>query len=92
MKTDELAVTARLANLNLSPQELEALGDAVSQMLDYFSVMNSFDVKGLVPTTHAFHRNNVLREDTIQEFSNTDDLVESAPESEDRFFLIPNVL
>ena len=92
MKTDELAITAKLANIDVQDEELKELGAAVTEMLENFTIMSSFDVSGLEPTTHALHRTNVIREDVVAEFADNDSLLSSAPESEDRFIIIPNVL
>ncbi len=63
MDASELAITARMARLTLSREELEKLGVAVEQMLRHFSHMKEIDVQGLAPTTHALLRENRLRED-----------------------------
>ena len=93
---DELYKTADLAMLGLTDAEAEKLSEAVSQMLEYFSVMSNIDVDGLEPTTHALAKTNRYREDTVNETEGNreraDKLVENAPEVEDRFIVIPNVL
>jgi aspartyl-tRNA(Asn)/glutamyl-tRNA(Gln) amidotransferase subunit C len=90
---EELYKTADLAMLELTDEEAEKLSEAVSQMLEYFSVMADIDVDGLEPTTHALAKTNRYREDTVHETEgHSDKLVENAPEVEDRFIVIPNVL
>jgi len=92
MDASELTVTARMARLTLSRAEEEKLGAAVEQMLAYFSHMKEIDVLGLAPTTHALLRENRLREDVENRTDVTDKLLENAPEREERFIVIPNVL
>jgi aspartyl-tRNA(Asn)/glutamyl-tRNA(Gln) amidotransferase subunit C len=101
MDAGELSITARMARLNLSEEEMAKLGTAVEQMLAYFSHMREIDVQGLVPTTHALLRENRLREDKEPEGlplqggsaqDLTDMLLGNAPEREERFIVIPNVL
>ena len=92
MKRDELLLTARLAQIHLSEDELENLAAEVSQMLEYFRMMGEVDVSGLEPTTHALLKHNRTREDKAKDLSAADDLLEKAPELEDRFIVIPNVL
>jgi aspartyl-tRNA(Asn)/glutamyl-tRNA(Gln) amidotransferase subunit C len=93
---EELYTTAELAMLELTDAEAEKLSEAVSQMLEYFSVMADFDVDGLEPTTHALAKTNRYREDSVGAGDGTreraDTLLENAPEVEDRFIVIPNVL
>ncbi len=88
----ELAATARMARLSLAPGDMEKLGKAVEQMLQYFSHMKEIDVEGLAPTTHALLRENRLREDKQRDSSASDVLLSNAPQREERFIVIPNVL
>ncbi len=92
MDAGELTETARMARLNLSEEERERLRVAVEQMLAYFSHMKEIDVAGLAPTTHALLRENRLRQDVGIDPSNSDTLLGNAPEREERFIVIPNVL
>jgi len=93
MDTKELYQTASLARLELDEKEAEKLSKEVSQMLEYFSLMAEVNVEGLEPTTHALMKNNRLRPDSIAEQKvDPDEMLENAPDLEDRFVLIPNVL
>ena len=92
MDAGELTETARMARLNLSEEERERLRAAVEQMLAYFSHMKEIDVGGLAPTTHALLRENRLRQDVGSDPADSDALLGNAPEREERFIVIPNVL
>ncbi|WP_455381584.1 Asp-tRNA(Asn)/Glu-tRNA(Gln) amidotransferase subunit GatC [Salinispira pacifica] len=92
METSELELTADLAHIDLKQEEYEALGRAVEQMIEYFERMNEVDVSGLEPTTHALLLHNRLRPDLPSEEGIADSLLDNAPELEDRFIVIPNVL
>jgi aspartyl-tRNA(Asn)/glutamyl-tRNA(Gln) amidotransferase subunit C len=92
METEELFATARMARLTLAPSEVEKLRAAVEQMLSHFSHMREIDVEGLAPTTHALLRENRLREDREDTASLSDAVLAEAPEREERFIVIPNVL
>ncbi len=92
MDAEELFATARMARLTLKPEEVERLRQAVEQMLGYFSHMRSLDVDRLPPTTHALLTQNRLREDRETADDLAGRLLENAPEREDRFVVVPNVL
>ncbi|HDQ14050.1 MAG TPA: Asp-tRNA(Asn)/Glu-tRNA(Gln) amidotransferase subunit GatC [Sediminispirochaeta sp.] len=96
MDTRELKITASLAGLSLSSEEARELSRQVSRMLEYFEQMNEIDVDSLDPTTHTLSKVNRLREDSEvhgERLSSTaDTLLDNAPELEDRFIVIPNVL
>lgn len=92
MNPEELRITAALAYLDLGEEEYEELMRAVDQMLEYFSKMMEVDIEGLPPTTHAMVRENRTRPDQTVPFSGIEALLENAPEREDRFIVIPNIL
>ena len=64
----------------------------VTRILEYFSIMERVDISELEPTTHALLKQNRLREDSVTVVNISDDLLANAPEREDRFLVIPNVL
>lgn len=106
MEAEELQTTAQMARLTLSPAEEEKLRLAVERMLAYCSHMASLPVDDLEPTTHALLKKNRLRADDPPSAARpaagptavpsagaaADQLLANAPEREDRFILIPNVL
>lgn len=99
MQKDELFVTAALARLELGDEEAEKLNEAISNMLEYFSLMDKIDVDNLAPTTHVGVKNNRIRGDKGHNIDDKqadkpicDVLLENAPEKEGRFITIPNVL
>lgn len=93
MDRSELEVTAELALLDLSNDERGRLEQEVAQLLEHFSVMDAIDVSDLEPTTHALQERNRLRPDVPRAGNETaDSILEQAPDLEDRFIAIPNVL
>jgi aspartyl-tRNA(Asn)/glutamyl-tRNA(Gln) amidotransferase subunit C len=92
MDASEIAITARMARIDLTPEELERLGVAVEQMLMHFSHMKEIDIEGLAPTTHPLLRENRQREDVETGLALSDTLLGNTPEREERFIVIPNVL
>jgi aspartyl-tRNA(Asn)/glutamyl-tRNA(Gln) amidotransferase subunit C len=92
MDRQELELTAELANIELSESELDAFNLAVSELLAHFQTMAEIDVDELEPTTHPVLQQNRLRPDQVEPSDLSDALLENAPELEDRFIVIPNVL
>ena len=94
----ELEVTAQMARLRLSSAEREQLRAGVQQILSYFDVMSAADVGDVEPTTHALGPRNRLRSDAVvaseQRWPGASSarLLETAAESEDDHFTVPNVL
>ncbi len=94
MDRKELEMTASLAMLQLHEDEVDTLTDAVTNMLDYFTMMEDVDITGLAPTTHAFTARDSLRDDIIAETPEVDpkELLARGPEHDEEHFIIPNVL
>jgi aspartyl-tRNA(Asn)/glutamyl-tRNA(Gln) amidotransferase subunit C len=92
MDWQELSTTAELANIELDDAEMKSLGEAVEQMFSYFSKMMEVDVSELEPTTHVLLEQSRVRPDRVADQGDTDALLENAPDLEDRFIVIPNVL
>lgn len=90
MDVNELKTTAQLALLDIP--DPEKLAQAFSEMLDNFSKMMEVDVSELEPTTHALAQGNRLREDIPAGIDLSEEILERAPDSKNRFFKIPNVL
>jgi Asp-tRNA(Asn)/Glu-tRNA(Gln) amidotransferase C subunit len=71
MKLDDLKVTARLAHLGLSEEDLGSALPAFEQMLDYFAVMQTVDgsMAGTTGTAdiEAVHSDLVL---SVHQFNN----------------------
>jgi aspartyl-tRNA(Asn)/glutamyl-tRNA(Gln) amidotransferase subunit C len=92
MKREEIEITASLARIGLKEGEMTTLIAAVEQMLEYFETMKKIDVSGFGPTAYALLEENRLRKDTVSDTLKPDPLLKGAPELEDRFIVIPNVL
>ena len=92
MDTHELAITADLAYLDMEEEERVKLSNGVEQLVSYFEKMNEVDVSELEPTTHTLLAENRTRPDRVRESSLSDEMLENAPDLEDRFIVIPNVL
>jgi len=99
MDRQELIVTAHLALLEVSETEMERLEAEVDQMLSYFSQMRDLELKDSPDAARAAPENR-LRGDALRPASppaaqaagNSADLLKNAPEREERFISIPNVL
>ena len=93
MDRSEIDLTAELALLEITDDERDLLEQSVDRLLEYFSVMNAVDVSALEPTTHALQEGNRLRPDLPDSQDDiADEILEQAPDLEDRFIAIPNVL
>ena len=93
MDIEELKTTASLAMVELHDDEVAQLSDSVTDMLNYFSIMQKADITGLEPTTHALAEYSTVREDIANKNPIPSwNLVKNAPENDGNHIVIPNVL
>ena len=84
---------AEIANLDLTEGELSSLGGELEKTLAFLSKMKEADsLFANKEAQAAISRNEPLRRDEPVQDVDPDVLLESAPEREDRFIVIPNVL
>ena len=93
MDYQELKTTANLAMMDLHEDEVATLSQAVTDMLEYFTLMQQVDVTGLEPTTHALSDTAAVRSDEVNPNPiNPENLVNRAADTDNNQIVIPNVL
>ncbi len=89
---EEIIHIAKLANLNLSEQEIEKTLINMQDILNFANTVNKVDTTGIDETIGATANYNVFRKDEIKVFEDKDALLQNAPEKEDNMFKIPKVI
>ena len=57
---------AKLAKLELTNAEVEKFQKQLSEVLDYFNILNEVDTDGIEPTSQVTGLENVMREDKME--------------------------
>ncbi len=83
---------ARLARLDLTDDELAALKDELSDLLDHVDRIRRLETHDVPPTAHPLPLTNVFRPDEVAESLERDEVLAAAPASENGRFLVPPVL
>lgn len=83
---------AKLARLNLTPEEEQMFTGQLNAILQYAEKLNELDTDGVQPTTHVLDLNNVMREDKVRESLTIEKVLLNAPDEEDGQFKVPAVL
>jgi aspartyl-tRNA(Asn)/glutamyl-tRNA(Gln) amidotransferase subunit C len=83
---------ARLARLELSDEELDALQAQLSKILDHAARVTSLDTEGVPPTSHAIPLSNVFRPDEPAGSLTQEEALELAPAEEAGHFRVPRIL
>ncbi len=87
-----VAKVARLARLDLEPDEAVRLADQLSGMLEHFADVDRLDLGGVEPLAQPLPLSNVMREDVVAPCLGRDEVLASAPAAEDGRFRVPPVV
>jgi len=85
----DVAKVARLARLNVSPEEVERYTRQLDGMLDHFADIDNLDLAAVEPMTQPYPLFNVLRADVERPCLDRDEVLASAPAAEDGRFRVP---
>jgi aspartyl-tRNA(Asn)/glutamyl-tRNA(Gln) amidotransferase subunit C len=94
LTTSDVAHVAKLANLPLTPEELEKFKDQLSPVISYIDELSEVDTDGVEPTSQTTGLENVMREDEIQttRILNQDDALSGSDKTHNGYFVVPMVL
>ena len=89
---EEVKKVAHLARLEITPAEEEEFPSQLNSILEYFQQLSELDTTDVPPTTRAIDISNITREDVQQVTGDRKALLNAAPEREDDFFQVPQIL
>jgi aspartyl-tRNA(Asn)/glutamyl-tRNA(Gln) amidotransferase subunit C len=89
---EEVQHVAMLFRMSLSEEEIARLQQQLSQILDYFQVLQQVDTEDVPPTSHPISLENVMRADEPRPSFPTEDIMANAPLAEAGFFRVRAVL
>jgi aspartyl-tRNA(Asn)/glutamyl-tRNA(Gln) amidotransferase subunit C len=87
-----VAHVARLARLELTPDELERYTDQLDSMLEHFRDIDALDLTGVTPMTQPLPLQNVFRDDVVGPTLDRDEVLAAAPAAEAGRFRVPPIL
>jgi len=89
---EEVRHVATLFRLGLSEDDIARFQEQLSQIIDYFQVLQQVDTEGVEPTSHTLALENVMRDDEPRPSFPSDDILANAPFRENDFFRVRAVL
>ena len=89
---DDVAHVAALARINLTDPEIDHFTGHLAKILVHASQLDALDLDDVPPTTHAFPRVNVMREDIIGATLDRDEALAVAPDAQNGQFGVPSIL
>jgi aspartyl-tRNA(Asn)/glutamyl-tRNA(Gln) amidotransferase subunit C len=88
----EVLHIAELAKLGITEEETEQFTEQLSEILDYFDMLNRLDTAAIPPTAQAIYMRNVTRPDEVEPSLSPEEALENAPEREGNFFQVRPIL
>lgn len=89
---DDIIKVSELARLEFNEEELEKFTEQLGNILEYIEQLNELNTDNVEPTSHVLDMSTPLREDKVVEWLSTEEVLKNAPESEDDFFVVPQVI
>ena len=83
---------ARLARLELGPEEKERMQRELNGILTYIDKLRGVDTTSVEPTSHAVPMTNVMRDDVVQPSFPQSDMLANAPDRSGDFFRVPKII
>lgn len=88
----DIAHVARLARLDLSPEDLERYRAQLGIILDHAARVQALEGDPSVESSHGLDLENVYRDDEVRPSLDRDEVMAAAPETQDGFFVVPPAL
>lgn len=89
---EEVEHVAWLARLELTEEEKEQLTHHLNQLMVHFEKLRELDTTDIEPTSHSILVQNVFRDDIARNSLSTEEVLSNAPEAEDGYFVVPQVV
>ena len=89
---EEVANLAKLARLDLTESELDEYAKQLEIILDSVAKVGEVDTKNIQPMSHATGAVNIFRIDETKPSLKRDEILKSAPASEEDKFKVPRIL
>jgi aspartyl-tRNA(Asn)/glutamyl-tRNA(Gln) amidotransferase subunit C len=88
----DVVKVAKLARLDITPDEIERTTGQLDGMLEHFADMDALDLEHVAPMTQPYPLHNVFRDDVVVTGLDRDEVLAAAPQAEDGRFRVPPVV
>ena len=89
---DDVAKVAELARLEFKQEDVDKFTEQLGNILEYIEKLNELDTDNVEPTSHVLDISTPLREDKVVKTLTIEEVLQNAPESEDDFIVVPQVI
>lgn len=92
LTADDVAALARLARIDLTPDEQQQLAPQLDVILESVARVSEVAAEDVPPTSHALPLTNVFRADEVRQSLPVDQVLAGAPAAEQDRFRVPRIL
>ena len=92
LSTQDVADLARLARIELTPDELEHLAPQLDAILEAVAKVSEVAADDIPPTSHPLPLDNVQRPDVVRPSLPREAVLAGAPAAEEDRFRVPRIL
>ena len=89
---EQVRHVARLARLELSPQDEDRLRADMDEMLAYVDKLNELDTKDVPPTAQVGEAGTPMRDDVVTNDPAADAMLSNAPSRDRNYFKVPKII
>ena len=89
---DEIIHIAKLANLNLTNEEIDKYTNDMEDILNFANTVNNLNTDDVEGGTGISEKANVFRKDEIEKSYDREELLKNAPSQDEGMFRIPKVI
>ncbi|MCL7488180.1 MAG: Asp-tRNA(Asn)/Glu-tRNA(Gln) amidotransferase subunit GatC [Desulfobulbaceae bacterium] len=89
---EEVAQVARLARLELRPEEVARITSQLDAILGYVAKLDELDTQGVATTTHSRDIANAFRDDEVSQSLDHDRALTNAPLQKGEYFVVPRII
>lgn len=83
---------AKLAKLELADNEVEKFQKQLSEVLDYFNILNEVDTERIEPTSQVTGLENVMREDKPVDSLSQEESLSGTNKTEKKMFKVEKII
>lgn len=92
LSRDDVMHVARLARLELTPEEVRLFQKQLSDILSHVEKLKELETSSVEPTSHAMPLQNVFREDEVRASLPREKVLQNAPDRAENFFRVPKII
>ncbi|MFQ5632349.1 MAG: Asp-tRNA(Asn)/Glu-tRNA(Gln) amidotransferase subunit GatC [bacterium] len=89
---EQVKHVAALAKLEFREDELQAMADDLSKIVQYVEKLNELDLENVLETAHVLDLTNVFRKDQAKKWLSQEEALANAPARNKGYFSVPKVI